>query len=116
MKKIFILCLVLAFAGKTLSQGDTTAPNPLTTTDGIAQQPVLSVQSFEYIRDVDPVSGKYWLNIPEADWIKDSIRKSFSDAIYRRWNIAMPETALSLKPLGFFSSTPKFNTKLKINN
>jgi len=78
-----------------------------------AQPPKLVVQSFEYIRDSDPVSGKYWLNIPEADWIKDSIRKSFSGAIYQRWNMAMPEAALSLKPLSLFSITPKFNTRLK---
>lgn len=78
-----------------------------------AQQPVLSVQSFEYIKDDNPGGGKHWLNIPEAASIKDSIRKSFSAAIYQRWKIAMPEISLSVKPLGLFSFEPKFNTKLK---
>lgn len=78
-----------------------------------AQQPVLSVQSFEYIKDDNPDGGKHWLGIPEAGHIKDSIRKSISAAIYQRWNIAMPEIPLSIKPLGLFSFEPKFNTKLK---
>jgi hypothetical protein len=78
-----------------------------------AQQPVISVQSFEYIKDDNPDGGKHWLSIPEAGYIKDSIRKSFSAAIYRRWNIAMPEIPLSIKPLGLFSLEPKFNAKLK---
>jgi hypothetical protein len=78
-----------------------------------AQQPVLAVQSFEYIKDDNPGVGKHWLSIPEAGHIKDSIRKSISAAIYQRWNIAMPEIPLSIKPLGLFSFEPKFNTKLK---
>ncbi|CAN5826838.1 hypothetical protein BH10BAC2_BH10BAC2_49040 [soil metagenome] len=78
-----------------------------------AQQPVLSVQSFEYIKDDNPDAGKHWLSIPEAGHIKDSIKKSISAAIYQRWNIAMPEIQLSIKPLSLFSFEPKFNTKLK---
>lgn len=81
---------------------------------GIAQQqPNFVLQSFEYIRNDDFPRGKYWLDIPEAGWIRDSIRKDFAAAIYRRWGLTMPEADLSTKPFGIFGGRLKFNTKLK---
>lgn len=81
---------------------------------GIAQQqPVLVLQSFEYIRDDDYAKGKYWLDAADAGWIRDSIRKDFAAAIYRRWGLTMPEADLSTKPIGIFGGRLKFNTKLK---
>ena len=80
------------------------------------QQPVLSVQNFEYIwqKDVTSGSGKGQL-IPSGDEAKHSIEKSFSRAIQQRWNVEVPEMILSVKPLPLFSlsNSPKFNTKLK---
>ena len=84
---------------------------------GNSQQPVLSVENFEYIWDKNPYEVSLGKNhrviIPSADSLNDKIKKSFARAIQRRWNIKMPEVSLSVKPLGILSYHPKFNTKLK---
>lgn len=79
-----------------------------------AQQTVLSVQSFEYIWERQPNGGKLWLAMPEADSIRYFIRKSFSNAIYQRWNMVFPQLELAVKPTSILTlAPPKFNTRLK---
>ncbi|CAN5826828.1 hypothetical protein BH10BAC2_BH10BAC2_49030 [soil metagenome] len=82
-----------------------------------AQQPVLSVQSFEYIwqKVSTAINEKGQFIIVTEDSIKRRIEKSFERAIQQRWTIDMPKLALSVKPWSLFSLSyaPKFNTKLK---
>jgi hypothetical protein len=80
-----------------------------------SQQPVLSVQRFEYIcqPNTDVIFEK--IVFASYDTIKKKIERSFAKAIQQRWNVTMPETRLSVKPMPLFSwsGVPRFNTKLK---
>ena len=80
-----------------------------------SQQPVLSVQRFEYIcqPNTDVIFEK--IVFASYDTIKKKIERSFAKAIQQRWNVTMPESKLSVKPLPLFSwsGVPRFNTKLK---
>lgn len=78
----------------------------------IGQQPVLSVQKFDYIWE--PLTGgEKRVNILSEDSARQSVEKSFTRAIQQRWNISVPEMNLSIKKLGLFSYVPKLNTKIK---
>jgi hypothetical protein len=80
-----------------------------------SQQPVLSVQRFEYIYlpNTDVIFEK--IVFASYDTLKKKIETSFAKAIQDRWNVTMQEARLSVKPLSLFSwsGTPRFNTKLK---
>ena len=84
---------------------------------GNSQQPVLSVQSFEYVFErtdgAMPSSGKSRIIIASEDSAKKAIKNYFAAALQKRWNIEMPEASLSVKPPGIFSMVPKFKTKVK---
>jgi len=81
------------------------------------EQPVLSVQSFEYIwqKEITYGGAKEQIIFANNDSVKHIIEKSFARAIQQRWNIESPQLNLSVKPLSVFSfsGSPKFNTKLK---
>ncbi|MEO8713169.1 MAG: hypothetical protein ABI405_13645, partial [Parafilimonas sp.] len=82
-----------------------------------SQQPVLSVQSFEFIRNkeflvTDAPQASLEINSPE-NAIKDSIQACFARAAAHRWNITIPDFSLSIKKPSLFELTPKFKTKLK---
>lgn len=84
---------------------------------GNSQQPVLSVQSFEYIckKDflvTDVPQASLEINSPDYA-IKDSIKACFARAVANRWNVTMPNFSLSVKNSSPFELTPKFKTKLK---
>lgn len=77
---------------------------------GKSQQPVLAVKSFEYLW----APGSPRVIIPSDSSAKVLIKNSFAKAIQARWNLAMPEVSLSVKPfISSFSIAPKFNPKLK---
>lgn len=84
---------------------------------GSSQQPVLVVESFEYIRIHEifvtdaPQAGRE-INSTEYA-MKDSITTCFARASARRWNIAMPDFRLSVKSPSLFRITPKFKTTVK---
>lgn len=82
----------------------------------IGQQPVLSVQRFDYIwqRASEDAAFKRMI-LASNDTIKQKIEKSFANALQQRWNLNMPENILSVKPVPLFSlyDAPKFNTKIK---
>jgi len=82
---------------------------------GKSQQPVLSVQRFEYIWQPAADDAYKRLMIIADDTIKQKIEKSFAKALQQRWNLNMPENVLSVKPVSLFSfsDAPKFNTKIK---
>jgi hypothetical protein len=84
---------------------------------GYSQQPVLSVESFEYIWEKASgamlSSDKSRIIIASEDSAKRAIEKSFVVALQKRWNLEMPEVSLSVKPLGIFSNEPKFKTRHK---
>jgi hypothetical protein len=69
-----------------------------------AQQPALSVQSFEYIwqKEVGYDGAKEQFILAADDSVKHSIEKSFARAIQQRWNIEPSQLALSVKPLSIF--------------
>lgn len=84
---------------------------------GSSQQPVLLVQSFEYIRKkeillTDAPQASLEINSPEYA-INDGIKACFARAAARRWNITMPDFSLAVKSPSPFTLTPKFKTKLK---
>ncbi len=77
-----------------------------------AQQPVLSVQSFEYAWErFSPDKSR--LILASEDSANRAIKNAFAVALRNRWNIELPEASLSVKPLGIFSNNPKFNTRFK---
>jgi hypothetical protein len=81
-----------------------------------SQQPVLSVQRFEYIwQQVSADAFFKRVILASNDTIKQKIERSFANAIQQRWNIIMPGNKLSVKPLPLFSwsGVPRFNTRLK---
>ncbi len=84
---------------------------------GYGQQPVLSVQSFEYewekFEGTMLSSNKSRIIFASEDSVKRSIKNAFAIALQKRWNLEMPEASLSVKPLGIFSNMPKFKTRLK---
>lgn len=83
---------------------------------GKSQQPVLSVQRFEYIWQPASEDAAFKrVILASDDTIKQKIEKSFANALQQRWNLNMPENVLSVKPLSFFSlyGAPKFSTKIK---
>ena len=84
---------------------------------GNSQQPVLSVQNFEYIWEKTEGAklypGKSRIILASEDSARRAMKNAFALALQNRWNIEMPESPLSVKPLGLFSNTPKFNTRLK---
>jgi hypothetical protein len=81
------------------------------------QQPVMSVQSFEYIWEKNSYEGllnkSHRVIIPSTNSSGDKIRKSFESAIHRRWNAEIQEVPFTVKPHKTFSYQPKFNTKIK---
>lgn len=78
----------------------------------LSQQPVLSVQKFDYIWE-SLTGGEKRVNILSEDSARQSVEKSFTRAMQQRWNISVPEMNLSVKKLGLFSYVPKLNTKVK---
>lgn len=84
---------------------------------GYSQQPSLSVQSFEYIwekaTEALPSSDNSRIIIASDDSVKRGIENAFATALKQRWNIEMTGASLSVKPLGMFSYSPKFKTRLK---
>jgi hypothetical protein len=83
---------------------------------GKSQQPILSVQKFEYIWQPDlrtPLETR--VIFASNDSIKQTIEKSFVYALQKRWNVTMPLNSLTVKRLSLFylGEKPKFNTKIK---
>lgn len=82
-----------------------------------SQQPVLSVQRFDYIWDAYLIgsdgAGKKRVIIPSQEVARQSMANSFSRVLQQRWNVKVPEMVLSVKSLSAFSTSPRFNTKLK---
>ena len=85
--------------------------------EGISQQPVLSVKSFEYIYEktngtsVSPAKSR--IIIASEDSAKKYIENAFAAAFRERWKLEVPELPLSVKPLGILSYSPKFKTRIK---
>ncbi|ULQ50938.1 hypothetical protein [Flavihumibacter fluvii] len=82
-----------------------------------SQQPVISVQSFEYIwqKKLTPESVGNQVNILLPEDNKRVVENSFANAIRQRWNTEISPLKLTVKSFSSltFSNTPKFNTKLK---
>jgi hypothetical protein len=76
-----------------------------------SQQPVLSVQSFDYVWEktggatLSPDKSR--VIIASEDSAKKYIRNAFAVALRQRWNLEMPEASLSVKPLGIVFIYPK---------
>ncbi len=85
--------------------------------NGNSQQPLLTVQSFEYIWQRDfaamSASGAPRIIIALDDSVKLLMKNSFARALKNRWNIVLPEISFSVKPLPFLANRPKFKTSLK---
>jgi hypothetical protein len=85
--------------------------------DGNSQQSALVIKNVEYVwvRDFGGFSGGpiSRVIIPSNDSISLLLGKSFARAIHDRWNITMPETSLTVRPLPVLANTPKFKTVLK---
>jgi hypothetical protein len=85
-----------------------------------SQEPILIVKEFEYIWEKEYGSaspgGQKRVILAEVDSIRNKISESFAHAFQRRWNMSLPAFSISVKPLGFFSNEPKFNTRLKDKN
>ncbi len=77
-----------------------------------SQHPVLEVKGFEYIWEQTPTSPR--VIIPADSLANAQIRNSFAKAIQDRWKVVVPEVSLLVKPMkSLFSTTPKFNTRIK---
>lgn len=81
--------------------------------NGNCQQPVLVVQSFEYIWEKEYNIINSRVIIPADDQAKLLIKNSFSKAIQNRWNIVLPDVSLAVKQLSLLANSPKFKTTLK---
>jgi len=77
-----------------------------------SQQPVLVVKSFEYIWQRDVGESQHVI-LPSDEKINGRIKNCFSTAIKNHLNVSWPEVSLSVKPLPFMKSVPKFKTQLK---
>lgn len=79
---------------------------------GYSQQPVLVVQSFEYLWQKQ-LTYEGRVNILSDEDAQRAVEKSFKEAIQKRWNIEV-DLRLTVKTFSpFVTSSPKFNTKLR---